>query len=124
MNAHNSASKSQKVGHASPFEQITALELEQEKRLAQALETQADEEREAAKTLAATLEFQDAKLREDAKEELREFSKSESASILKKNEDETANDLRLIEESYRKNAPKIVTELATSVIEYSSLTSR
>lgn len=103
----------------SPFEQITQLENEQEARVQQALESFNAEEREAEKAMAASEKLHEEKMREEAREDLREYAKTEPAAILQKSEDETAEDLKATTKQYEKTSGKALASLVDAVLDLS-----
>lgn len=96
--------------HVSPFEQITNLENEQERRVLQAKERFDEEKRDMEKTIASSEKTQEETIRAQATEELKEYARTEPAAILKNAEKETSAELSAIAKHAEKHLPKAVEE--------------
>lgn len=108
--------------HASPFEQITNLENEQEARVLQATERLDEEKREAEKSMVAAEKTQEEMMRTKATEELKEYSRTEPANILKTSEKLTADELEAIARHAEKNLPKALSNVISPLLDGSLFT--
>jgi hypothetical protein len=96
----------------SPFEQISQLENEQEARVLSETEKYAEESREAEKAMQNSEKLHEEKLRDTAREELKEYARTEPAAILTQAEAETVELVKSID----KNASKQMQKEAESLV--------
>lgn len=108
--------------HVSPFEQITSIENEQELRVQQAAERFEQEKREAEKSLAGAEKTQEEMMRAKATEELKEYSRTEPASILQTSEKQTSDDLAAIAKHAEKQLPKALSTITSPLLDGSLFT--
>ncbi len=108
--------------HASPFEQITMLENEQEARVAQTLERMEQEKIDAQKSLVHAEKTQESMMRDEAMEELKEYARTEPATILKKSEKDTADAMESIKSHAEKHLSATADKLLKPVLDGSVFT--
>lgn len=92
--------------HVSPFEQISKIEAEQEQRVAALNEKAMTEEKEVEKTILLTEKEQEETLKKDANDELKKYSQSEPATILKEYEQATNEEVQTMKSNMSKQLAK------------------
>jgi hypothetical protein len=122
MNPRRSAALSAKNDIVtSPFEQISQLENEQEERVRLELEKYTEESREAEKAMQNSEKLHEEKLRDTAREELKEYARTEPAAILTQAEAETVELVKSIDKHAAKQLPKEADVLLSSLTDGSLL---
>ncbi len=108
--------------HTSPFEQITTLENEQEARVLDASERFEQEKRDAEKSTAHAEKTQEEMLRTEATDALKEYARTEPASILKNAEKQTADERAVVAKHAEKELPKALHTVLTPLLDGSLFT--
>jgi|GEM_PF-7108558 len=113
----------QAVGNDSgktPFDQITDLEHQSEKKITSVLQKIEEKEMEVEKSIKIMKNEEEEKIDEKAREELIEYTKTEPAAILSKTEAALREDVAHIESYWKKHSEKIAADLANSLIDFTS----
>lgn len=108
--------------HTSPFEQITTLENEQEARVLEAINRFEQEKRDAEKSNAHAETTQEEMLRTEATDALKEYERTEPASILRNAEKQTADELAAVATHAEKELPKALNTVLTPLLDGSLFT--
>lgn len=108
--------------HASPFEQITALEQEQEARVTAALTRFDEEKREAEKSVATAEKTQETMMQDAADADIRTYEQKEAADVRKKHEQETGDALKALTAHADKKLSSVADSLVQSVLDGSVFT--
>lgn len=107
------------VAAVSPFEQIKALEDQQEDRVRLALEKFNAEFEDTRSSLAKTEKEEEGSLRREAAAEVEAFAKNETAAIAKNIESETDDEVKNVDKQFKAGSAKVVDSLLESVLDCS-----
>ncbi|MFA7681969.1 MAG: hypothetical protein WCX61_02980, partial [Candidatus Peribacteraceae bacterium] len=121
MNTTFSSSKSQKPSSgATPFDQITHLENQENERVKQELDAMTREKVEVEKAVAEKQVQAEEEMKNQARVELKEYSEKELSPVLAKAQKNEQKRSTTLEEEYAKKSPDVIKKLVTMMSESDS----
>ena len=121
MNKDISASASgktgtQATGGSTPFDQITSLEKQENKRVQKEIDAMEKEREEVEQALKEKKEIGDQEIKDAARKELLEYRETELSLIIETSEKEATTESAAIQKAFESNQEGIVKDLLTKMI--------